>query len=176
MTIGMLVADMFEDPELIYPYYRLQEAGFDVRLIGREAGHAYTGKHGYPVTSDVASADVDAAGLEALVIPGGYAPDHMRRDERMVALVRAMHAAGKPVAAVCHAAWMLASAEVVAGRRVTSFPSIRDDLRHAGAEWVDEPVVVDGNLVTSRAPGDLPDFTRGLLGVLAGGREPAGAR
>jgi protease I len=111
---------------------------------------------------------VDLGDYDALVIPGGYAPDLMRRHPAMVALVRDSFLAGKPVAAICHAGWMLASAKILEGRRVTSFFAIKDDLIHAGAEWVDEEVVVDGNLITSRTPDDLPAFMRALIAAMGG--------
>lgn len=164
--IGILVEDHYEELELWYPYHRLREAGWEPVLVGPRK-KTYHGKKGsYPATADTTTADVDASRLAALVVPGGYAPDLMRRDPALLALVAAMDRAGRPVAAICHAGWVLISAGIVKGRRVTSFVSIRDDLVNAGAEWTDEEVVVDGNLVTSRHPGDLPAFTTALLGLL----------
>jgi protease I len=165
-TVAILVEKIYEDRELWYPYDRLREEGAKIVLVGPKAGQTYESKYGYPAKSDKAAADVSAKDFDALVIPGGFAPDHMRRDEAMVALVRDMVAAGKPVAAICHAGWMLCSAEVLKGRRATSFSSIRVDLEHAGAKWVDEEVVRDGNLITSRNPGDLPAFLRAIIGAL----------
>jgi protease I len=162
----LLVENLFEDHELIYPYYRLLEAGFAARLIGPEAGTAYRGKAGTTATSGLAARDVDPGDWNALVIPGGYAPDHMRRHRSMIDLVRGIHDAGGVVAAICHAGWMLASAGVVRGRRLTSFFAIKDDLVHAGARWEDSEVVTDGNLVTSRKPDDLPAFMRSVLALL----------
>ncbi|MFQ5947634.1 MAG: type 1 glutamine amidotransferase domain-containing protein [Acidimicrobiia bacterium] len=167
MAVGILVAPLFEESELIYPYYRLQEAGYQVLTIGPEA-REYRGKHGHPFSAETRAADVDPGGLQGLVVPGGYSPDHMRRDPACIDLVRKVFDAGKPVAAICHAGWMLASAGVLEGRRATSFFSIRDDMVNAGAKWTDEPVVVDGNLITSRRPSDLPRFTAALLNALAG--------
>ena len=121
----------------------------------------------YPVKADLDAADARVDDFDAVVIPGGYAPDLMRRSAEMVKFVADMDAAGKTVAAICHAGWMLVSAKVVKGRRATCFYSVRDDLEAAGADWVDEPVVVDGNLITSRVPADLPDFCRAVIGSLS---------
>jgi protease I len=138
-----------------------------VTLVGPEAGKTYGSKHGYPATTDRAAADVSAGEFDALVIPGGYAPDRMRRHPDMVQLVVDMVEADKPVAAICHGGWMLCSAGVLEGRRVTGFFAIKDDLINAGALWVDEEVVVDGNLITSRTPDDLPAFLRAIVESLA---------
>lgn len=166
MAVGIFVAPLFEDSELIYPYYRLQEAGYTVLRIGTEQG-TFQSKHGFPMEAEVGSGEVDPEQLEGLVIPGGFGPDYLRRDRATVDLVRRVFEAGKPVAAICHAGWMVASAGIARGRRLTSFHSIKDDMVNAGAEWVDEPVVVDGNLITSRHPGDLPAFMEATLGALA---------
>jgi len=166
-TIAVLTEDMFNEFELIYPYYRLQEAGARVLVIGSAGGKTYRSKSGLSFSSDKGSGEVSAAEFDGLVIPGGYAPDHMRRHPATVQLVKDIFAAGKPVAAICHAGWMLASAEVLAGRRCTSFFAIKDDLIHAGALWEDAEVVVDGNLVTSRTPDDLPAFMNAYLGLFA---------
>lgn len=164
--IGILVEDHYEELELWYPYHRLREAGWEPVLVGPQK-KTYHGKKGsYPAMADTTTADMDASRLAALIVPGGYAPDLMRRDPALLALVATMDRAGRPIAAICHAGWVLVSAGIVKGRRVTSFVSIRDDLVNAGAEWTDEEVVVDGNLVTSRHPGDLPAFTTALLGLL----------
>jgi protease I len=163
----VLVENLFEDYELIYPYYRLIEAGAETRLVGPEAGNTYQGKSGTKATSGLAAGEIDAKDWDALIIPGGYAPDHMRRHRSMIDLVREMHDRGKVVAAICHAGWMLASAGIVRGRSLTSFFAIKDDLVHAGANWVDKEVVTDGNLVTSRKPDDLPAFMRSVLELLA---------
>ena len=162
----VLVEKLYEDQELIYPYYRLLEAGAEARIVGPEAGKVYQGKSGTIATSGLAARDVDPGALDALVIPGGYAPDHMRRHHSMIDLVRGVFDRGKVVAAICHAGWMLASAGVVRGRRLTSFFAIKDDLVHAGAQWEDQEVITDGNLVTSRKPDDLPAFMRSILALL----------
>lgn len=167
--VGVLVADLFEDVEFWYPYYRLMEAGHQAIVVGCEAGVAYRGKRGTSTESTVAAGALDAGEVDAVVIPGGYSPDHMRRCPAMIDLVRDVAGADKPVAAICHGPWMLASAGLLAGRTVTSFFSIKDDLVNAGATWVDEATVRDGNLITARAPGDLPAFMPVVLGALAGG-------
>ncbi len=166
MRTAVLVADLYEDTELLYPYYRLQEAGHDVEVIGARADTVYEGKKGTSMKSTMAASDADPETFDAVVIPGGYSPDHMRRSAPMVDFVREMGESGKPVAAICHAPWMLASAGLLEGRKATSFHSIKDDVVHAGAEWVDDDAVRDGNIITSRHPGDLPAFMRTLLAAL----------
>jgi protease I len=166
-NVALFVADLYEDLEYWYPRYRLREEGARVVTVGLRAD-VYASKHGLQARADRSIGNVAAADFDALVIPGGYAPDHMRRSPEMVALVRAMHEQGKPVAAICHAAWMLASADILRGRKATSFFSIRDDLVHAGATWVDEEVVVDAKIITSRFPDDLPAFCRAIIAALAG--------
>lgn len=166
MRVLILVEKIYEDLELWYPKLRLEEAGHEAVLCGPEAGKEYPSKHGYPARSDVAAKDVTASDYDALVIPGGYSPDHMRRTPAMVALVKAFDRERKPIASICHGPWMLCSARIVEGRRVTSFSSIRDDLENARARWEDAPVVVDGHLITSRTPKDLPAFTKALLAAL----------
>lgn len=164
--VCILAENFYEEMELWYPYYRLQEAGCAVDLVGSKAGAVYHGKHGYPVTATTDSASVRASDYALIVIPGGYSPDHMRRCAATVALAKEGARLGKPLAAICHGGWLLASCADLRGRRVTSFTSIKDDLVNAGAVWVDEPVVVDGNLITSRTPQDLVPFTRALLDAL----------
>lgn len=164
----VLIEDMYNDYEFIYPYYRLLEAGADVQVAGPRAGQAYKGKAGTSAKSTAAAADLNPEDFAGLVIPGGYAPDIMRRHTAMVDLVRKMDAQGKVVAAICHAGWMLASAKVLQGRTVTSFFAIKDDLVHAGANWVDQEVVEDGKLITSRTPDDLPAFMRAVVRAMQG--------
>lgn len=166
MRIALLAADMFEDVELWYPYYRLLEAGHEVDVVGCEEGTAHRGKKGSSVTTTRRAADVSAEDYAAVVIPGGFSPDYMRRCPAMVELVRSAGGMGRTVAAICHGPWMLASAELVYGKQVTSFPSIQDDLVHAGAEWMDQEVVEDGNIVTSRRPDDLPAFMRTVIAAM----------
>ncbi len=164
--VAVLVEEIYEDLELWYPALRLRESGAEVKIVGPKAGEVYKSKHGYPAKADLSMDDVNAADFDALVIPGGYAPDKMRRHQAMLTFVRAMHEAGKPVAFICHAGWVPISAGIVRGRIVTSVSAIKDDLVNAGARWVDEEVVVDGNLVTSRTPPDLPAFCREVIKVL----------
>jgi protease I len=164
---AVLVEDLYEDLELWYPVYRLREEGAKVVLVGPEAKKTYESKHGYPATSDWAAKDVVVDDLDAIIIPGGYSPDRMRRHPAMVQLVADAVQRGKVVAAICHGAWLLCSADVLEDRHVTSFFAIRDDVTHAGAEWVDEEVVRDGNLVTSRQPDDLPAFMRTVIETIA---------
>lgn len=165
--VAILAEDTYEDPELWYPYYRLQEAGAEVKVVGSGRKEIFESKHGYPVKADLSIHEVRPEEFDAVVIPGGYSPDQMRRERAMVEFVRGIHDAGKPVGAICHAGWMLASAGVLKGRRATGFFSIRDDMVAAGADYLNQSVVVDGNLITSRFPGDLPDFLRALIGAMA---------
>lgn len=168
--IAILVDNMFEDSELRVPLDRLREAGHEVDLVGLNAGAEVTGKRGRErVRIDKAARDVSESDYDALVLPGGYSPDLLRMDRDAVSFTRAMALAGKPVAAVCHAPWMLIEADVVDERTVTSWPSLRTDLLNAGARWVDREVVVDGNLITSRKPDDLPAFSDAILRQLAEG-------
>jgi protease I len=170
---AVMIGPLFEDVEATYPYYRLQEAGASVELIGAEGGKAMTGKKGQDLTTENAAGDLVAADLDILVIAGGYGPDKLRTDDGVKALVAGMNEAGKPVAFICHAGWVPASAGIVEGRRVTSHPAIADDLRNAGAEWEDAEVVVDGNLISSRRPPDLPAFMRAVIDVAVGARQAA---
>jgi protease I len=164
---AVAVGPLFEDIEALYPYYRLKEAGAIVGIVGAEAGATVTGKKGHELEVEQAARDLAAADVDLLVIAGGYGPDKLRMDEGMLDLVRELHDQGKPIAFICHAGWVPASAGIVAGRRVTSYPSIADDLRNAGAEWEDAEVVVDGNLISSRRPDDLPAFMKATIEVAA---------
>lgn len=165
--VAVLAEELYEDLELWYPALRLREAGADVKIVGPKAGEVYKSKHGYPAKADLGMDEANAAQFDALVIPGGYAPDRMRRHAAMLNFVRAMHDAGKPVAFICHAGWVPISAGIVRGRTVTSVSAIKDDLINAGARWVDQEVVVDGNLVSSRTPPDLPAFCREMIAALS---------
>ena len=166
--IAVLVADQYQELEVWYPLLRFREDGATTITVGAEAGKTYDSKKGYPVIADKSVGDVKAADFDAVVIPGGWAPDILRQDERMVALVRDMHKAGKVVAAICHGGWLLCSAGIVEGRKATCFTAIKDDMIHAGAQYVDEEVAVDGNLITSRKPTDLPAFCRQIAVALSG--------
>jgi protease I len=159
--IAVLVEDIYEDLEVWYPVLRFREAGATVTVVGPQR-KTYSSKHGYPITADAAMDEVNGARFDALIVPGGYAPDRMRRFGQMVELVRQAAEAGRVLAAICHGAWLLASADVVRGRTVTCYFAIRDDLMHAGANYVDREVVRDGNLITSRRPSDLPAFCRAI--------------
>jgi protease I len=165
--ILMFVDDIYEDLELWYPKLRLIEAAAQVVVAGPRAGCAYEGKHGYPCRSDAAIADMSEGDFHGLVIPGGFAPDKLRRDEKVKGLTRAFHEQRKLVAHICHGGWIAISADILRGFRCTSTPGIKDDITNAGGQWVDEPLVVDRHQVSSRRPDDLPDFCRGILQVLS---------
>jgi protease I len=162
----VLAADLFEDMELLYPVYRLREEEIEVTIAGLEAGEV-TGKKGHgPVKVDATVDEVDPGSFDALVIPGGFAPDKLRRSERVLSMVESFNAAGKPIAFICHAGWVPISAQIIKGRRATSVDAIRDDMVNAGADWVDEPCVVDGNLISARTPADLGPWMKALLAAL----------
>jgi len=165
--VAILAENMYQEMELWVPYYRLKEEGADVHVVGAGGAKSYASKHGYPVSVDVQAEQVNAVEYDAVIIPGGFAPDLMRRSSAMVKLVREAFDNGRVVAAICHAGWMPASAGILKGKRATSFFSIRDDVANAGATWVDQEVVVDGNLITSRKPDDLPAFCREIVQALA---------
>ena len=164
--ILMFVDDIYEDLELWYPKLRLAEAGAEVVVAAAEAGQTYRGKHGYPCRSDAQLGQVREADFDGLVIPGGFMPDKLRRDPRVLKLVRSFAQSAKLVAAICHGGWIPISAGVYRGVRVTGSPGIKDDLINAGAQWEDAAVVVDRHFVSSRKPDDLPDFCRAILQVL----------
>ncbi|HSJ63711.1 MAG TPA: type 1 glutamine amidotransferase domain-containing protein [Gemmatimonadaceae bacterium] len=160
-----LVGPEYEDLEVWYPKLRLEEAGYTVPLAGLGES-VYYGKHGYPAKTDGHVRDFDADELAGIIAPGGWAPDKLRRDRYVLDAVRAVHEAERMVATICHGPWILISAGIVRGRRLTSTVGIRDDLVNAGAEWVDEPVVTDGNIVSSRVPKDLPAFGSAMISFL----------
>jgi protease I len=161
--VAILVENLYQELELWYPLYRMREEGAETIVVGTGTAKTYASKHGYPVSVDKAADEVRASEIDAVVVPGGYAPDLMRRSPAMLRLVKEAFDQGKPVAAICHAGWVPASAGILKGRTATCFPSIKDDVANAGARYVDEEVVVDGNLITSRKPDDLPAFCRELI-------------
>ena len=156
----------FEDLELWYPILRLREEGAEVHLAGEEAGKKYIGKYGVPAESDFAYGDITPSDYDAILVPGGWAPDKIRRFPEVLNIVQYMDKNEKPIGQICHAGWVLISADILKGRKVTSTPGIKDDMVNAGAEWIDEPVVVDGHLVSSRRPPDLPDYLREFIKVM----------
>lgn len=167
-AVAILVEDLYQELEVWYPLLRLKEAGANVTVVGSGSAKQHQSKLGYPVEVDKFAHEVKAEAFDAVVIPGGYAPDLMRRYHAMVSLVRDAFQAGKVVAAICHGGWMLASADILKGKTVTAFFAIKDDLVNAGAVFVDKEVVVDENLITSRKPEDLPAFCHALLISLGG--------
>lgn len=168
-TIAILVGPEYEDLEVWYPKLRLEAAGFSAPIVGAER-ITFKGKHGYPAPTELTLDEIDPATLAGVLAPGGWAPDKIRRDPKALELVRAVDRAGGLVASICHGPWILISAGIVRGRRMTSTVGIRDDVVNAGAEWQDAPVVRDGNLITSRVPKDLPAFGEALVEFLKGRR------
>jgi protease I len=167
--VAILVDDLYQEMEVWYPLFRLREAGAWVVTVGASAGATYTSKLGYPCPAEASYDDVTASGYDGVVVPGGYAPDRIRRYAKATRFVADLNAQGKLVASICHGPWVLCSAHgMLKGRRATSFSAIKDDVVNAGALWEDAEVVVDGNLVTSRKPDDLPAFMKASLAVLAG--------
>lgn len=166
VDILIFVEEGYEEFELWVPYYRFLEAGLSVEVVGDEKEKVYAGKHGIEVRANRAFSEVDLSGAKALVIPGGHAPDRLRLHDAAVELVRKADEKEIVIAAICHAGSVLVSAGIVSGRRLTSYRSIRDDLLAAGADWVDAPVVIDRNLITSRTPRDLPRFLPAILNAL----------
>ena len=165
--VAVLAEDTYEDLELWYPALRLREAGAAVTIVGTGSKKTYASKHGYPVTVDTQADRVFYSDFDAVIIPGGYAPDRLRRYPAVLKLVREMFEYGKLIAAICHAGWVPISAGIVRGKRLTSVSAIKDDLVNAGATWEDAEVVVDANLITSRTPEDLPAFCRAIIKALS---------
>lgn len=163
---AVLVEQQYQELEVWYPYYRLKEAGCQVSLVGPDAGQTYPSKLGYPAKSDKAAKDCSPGDFDLLVIPGGFAPDFIRRSEPMLKFVRGMVEANKVVAAICHGPWVLCSTPGLKGKKATCFFAIKDDVRNAGANYVDAEVVRDGNLITSRKPDDLPAFMQNIFEAL----------
>lgn len=166
-SVLMFVEDFYEDMELWYPRYRLIEAGAEVVLAGPDQNVVYKGKHGYPCKPDIAIDQVDASRFDALVLCGGYAPDKLRRIPKVLDVTRSIFQAEKPVAMICHAGWIPISAGIVRGRTCTAVSAIKDDIVNAGGNWVDREVVVDGNLISSRTPDDLPAFCRAIIAKMS---------
>ncbi|MDG6901086.1 MAG: type 1 glutamine amidotransferase [Nitrososphaerota archaeon] len=164
--VAILVENLYEDLEFWYPYYRLKEEGAEITVIGTGSSQVYKGKHGLEAKPDIAADKADPRGFDAVVIPGGYAPDYMRRYPPLLSFVRGIHDQGKVVAAICHAGWVLASAGLTKGLSMTCFSSIKEDVINAGANYVDQPVVKDRNIITSRFPADLPAFCREIISSL----------
>jgi len=163
----IFVEEGYEEFELWVPYYRFLEAGLTVETVGKESGHVYAGKHVITVTATRSFSDVNLKNVRVIVIPGGLVPDRLRLHEEALNLIRRADESGIVVAAICHAGSGLISAGIVSGRRLTSYRLIRDDLLAANAEWVDEPVVIDANLITSRTPRDLPQFLPAILDAIS---------
>jgi len=164
--VAILVEDLYQDQEVWYPYYRLKEAGAEVVVVGTGSKKEYKGKYGYPITPDAAAEQVSASDFNAVIVPGGYAPDILRRSPAVIRLVKEANQQGKVIGAICHAGWVLCSADVLRGRTATCFSAIKDDVVNAGAAYVDREVVRDGNLITSRKPDDLPAFLRTIIQAL----------
>lgn len=167
VKVVVLAENMYEDLELWYPVLRLRAAGASVQIAGAAHPSTYLGRKGYPVDTDCAASDVSIDEIAAVVVPGGYAPDLMRRNRAMVDLIRAANDKKKLIAAICHAGWLLVEADVLRGVRAACFFSIRTDVINAGATYVDADVVADGNFITSRTPADLPAFGEALVEYLA---------
>jgi protease I len=165
MKIAILVEDFYNEFELWYPYYRLLEEGAEVKLIGPEA-KVYESKHGLPAEADLSAAEVKAGDFQGIIVPGGYAPDKLRRYPKILDLVREIFENGGIVASICHGPWVLISTNIMKGKKTTGFNSIKDDLINAGAIYLDKEVVVDNNLITSRTPQDLPAFLPAIIAAL----------
>ena len=163
--IAILVEDSYEDLELWYPYYRLLEEGADVKLIGPEA-KVYQSKHGYPAEADLSAAEVKAGDFQGIIVPGGFAPDRLRRYPEILDIVREIFEKGGVVASICHGPWVLISANIMKGKQTTGVISLKDDLVNAGAIYLDKEVVIDNNIITSRSPLDLPAFLPAIITAL----------
>jgi len=165
--IAIMVDEMYQVLEVWYPYYRLREGGFEVDLVAAEAKKEYHSKEGYPCISEISAEEANADDYDCMVVPGGFAPDYMRRCDDVIKFANDMVNAGKVIAAICHGGWLLCSTKVYKAKKATCFMAIKDDIKNAGAEYVDAECVVDGNLITSRKPDDLPAFCTAILKALA---------
>lgn len=164
-SVAILVENDYQDMEVWVPLYRLREEGYRTVVVGPSA-QEYASKHGYPIRAEIAASQATGKDFLGVVVPGGWAPDRLRQDPAVLQLVREIHAKQGVVAAICHAGWVLASAGIARGRRLTCYQAIRDDMVHAGAEVLDQEVVRDGNLITARKPDDLPAFCREIVKAL----------
>lgn len=164
--ILMFVENEYEDLELWYPKLRLIEAGAEVIVAGPETTKIYTGKHSYPCKSDAAISEINEDDFDGLILAGGFAPDKLRRDKKVLEITKHMHKDKKLIAHICHAGWIPISASIMKGFTCTSTPGIKDDLINAGAKWVDKPVVIDRNMISSRRPEDLPLYCRAIIDFL----------
>ena len=166
--IIIFAENLYEELELWYPYYRMIEEGANVKIVGTNADphYKYKGKNGYPVVSDLTIKDVDIDKIDAILIPGGFAPDYLRRNEMIVNLVKNAYNKGKIIGAICHGPSVLISANIVRGKKITSYFAIKQDVINAGATYLDQKVVRDGNLITSRKPDDLPDYCKEIINAL----------
>ena len=161
--VAIMVDEMYQTLEVWYPYYRLTEAGFKVNFVAAEAKKEYHSKEGYPCISDISVKQAKAGDYDCMVVPGGFAPDYMRRSADVIKFANDMVNAGKIIAAICHGGWLLCSTQIYKGKKATCFMAIKDDIKNAGADYVDAECVVDGNLITSRKPDDLPAFCKAIL-------------
>ena len=165
-TVAILVEDLYQDLEVWYPYYRLKEEGAKVITVGSGSKENYVGKYGYPVKADTEASKVKVDEIDGIIIPGGFAPDMMRRHKAVINLVQEAGRKGKVIASICHGGWVLCSTDLLKGKKATCFFAIKDDVINAGAKYVDQEVCVDGNLITSRMPDDLPAFMRETIKAL----------
>lgn len=161
--VALLIEDHYQEMEVWYPFFRLKEAGFEVVTIAPLEKRIYKSKLGYPIAADKTISQVKSKDFQGVIIPGGWAPDKLRISKKILDFIREMNQAQKTVASICHAGWVLASADIVRGRTVTSYITIKDDVVNAGARYIDKEVVQDGNLITSRKPDDLPAFMKAVL-------------
>ncbi len=167
--IALMLDQQYQELEVWYPYYRLGEEGAKIVRVAPQAGQDYPSKLGYPCPADAAAADVKGADFDAVIVPGGWCPDFMRRDESMIRFIQQCAEASIVLAAICHGGWMLCCTDALKGRKATSFVAIKHDMINAGAEWLDEPCVVDGNVITSRKPDDLPAFCVAIIKAIGSG-------
>lgn len=176
MKVAIFTEDLYEDVEFWYPFYRLKEAGHRPVVIGSGRKEVFQGKHGVPNKAEMSIKEARSSDFGAVIVPGGYAPDKMRLHPEFTQMVRLMYDEGKLVASICHGPWILASAGILSGRKVTCWPSLKDDMMNAGARFIDQEVVIDGNIITSRMPDDLPAFMAEIIRYLDSGRDANAAR